>query len=86
MTYEPQTCPDAVFPVNVPLITTQTNRPRYPGELCHVCASPDVAYWHTIHPADRPYAMVNVGYCKRCAELLDRFEQDLYKWITEAKE
>lgn len=52
-----------------------------PGELCHVCASPNVAYWHTIHKADSPFIMINVGYCTRCAELLDKFEQDLHTWI-----
>lgn len=59
----------------------QAERPRYPGELCHVCASPNIAYWHTIQPADKPFIMINVGYCERCAKLLDKFEQDLFKWI-----
>lgn len=62
-----------------------TDRPRYPGELCHVCASPDVAYWHTITSVKMPFAMVNVGYCERCSKLIDRFEQDLFKWIEEGK-
>lgn len=60
------------------------NRPRYPGELCHVCASPNVEYWHTIHSVKMPFAMVNIGYCERCAKLLDKFEQDLFKWIEGA--
>lgn len=59
-------------------------RPRYPGELCHVCASPNVEYWHTIHSVKMPFAMVNIGYCERCAKLLDKLEQDLYKWIKGA--
>ena len=62
----------------------RADRPRYPGELCHVCGSPNVAYWHTIHGVNMPFAMVNVGYCERCAKLLDKFEQDLYKWIEGA--
>ena len=62
----------------------QANRPRYPGELCHVCGSQDVAYWHTIHSVKMPFAMVNIGYCERCAKLLDKFEQDLFKWIEGA--
>lgn len=59
---------------------------KCPGELCHVCASPDVAYWHTIHSVKIPFAMVNVGYCERCARLLDRFEQDLHKWTEGAEQ
>ena len=62
----------------------QADRPKYPGELCHVCASPNIAYWHTIRPADKPFIMINVGYCERCAKLLDKFEQDLHKWTKEA--
>ena len=62
----------------------QADRPKYPGELCHVCSSPNIAYWHTIHPADKPFIMINVGYCERCARLLDKFEQDLYIWILGA--
>lgn len=65
-------------------VAERADRQKYPGELCHVCASPDVAYWHTIHSVKMPFAMVNVGYCERCARLLDRFEQDLYKWVEGA--
>lgn len=57
-----------------------------PGDRCHVCGSPDVAYWHTVSTATMPYIMVNIGYCEKCAKLLDKFEQDLYLWIKEAKE
>ena len=64
--------------------TASSTRRRYPGELCHVCGSADVAYWHTINSVKIPFAVVNVGYCERCAKLLDRFEQDLFKWIQEA--
>lgn len=56
------------------------------GVLCHVCASPNVEYWHTVHSTKMPFAMVNVGYCERCAKLLDRIEQDLYLGFKEAKE
>ena len=59
-----------------------TDGTKYPGELCHVCGSPKTAYNHTISPIDKPYIMINVQYCKRCAELLDKFEQDLYKWVS----
>lgn len=62
-----------------------SDRTTCPGNLCHVCASPKIAYWHTISPVNNPAVMINVCYCKRCAELIDKFEQDLYKW-TEAKE
>ena len=61
------------------------NGPKYPGELCHVCGSSKTAYIHTISPIDSPYIMINVKYCKRCAELLDRFEQDLYKWVSRGR-
>lgn len=62
------------------------NTTEEPGDLCHICASPDVAYWHTIHSAKMPFAMVNVGYCEICAKLLDKFEQDLHLWVKEAEE
>ena len=54
--------------------------------VCHVCASAEVTYWHTIHSVNNPFAFINVGYCERCSKLLDKFEQDLYKWIKEEKE
>ena len=57
-----------------------------PGDLCHVCASPDVKYWHTVSCVDTPFAMVNVGYCERCGKLLEKFEIDLYKWIKEGEQ
>lgn len=62
------------------------NTTEEPGDQCHVCGSPDVAYWHTIHTATMPYIMVNLGYCERCAKLLDKFEQDLHLWVKEAEE
>ena len=61
------------------------NGPKYPGGLCHVCGSPKTAYNHTISPIDNPYIMINVQYCKRCAELIDKFEQDLYKWVNRGR-
>ena len=62
------------------------NMTEGPGDLCHVCASPNVEYWHTIHSTKMPFAMGNVGYCERCGKLLEKFEIDLYKWIKEGKE
>ena len=50
---------------------------------CHVCGSENIAYWHTISPADKPYVMVNVAYCKDCAKIIDEFEQWLYRRVKE---
>lgn len=48
---------------------------------CHVCGSINIAYVDTITDYHRPYLMVNVAYCKPCAMLIDRFEQNLSKRI-----
>ncbi len=45
---------------------------------CHICGvfSPLFTV-HTVQMVDMPAMMINVFYCKKCAQLVDMFEQKL---------
>lgn len=43
---------------------------------CHICGTLGPLYTvHTVQMVDLPSVMINVFYCKKCAQLVDKFEQ-----------
>ena len=43
---------------------------------CHICGVLGPLFTvHTVQMVDLPGVMVNVFYCKKCAQLVDKFEQ-----------
>lgn len=59
---------------------TESNR-------CHICgALSNLFTVHTVQMVDLPAVVINVYYCKSCAQLVDKFEQKLSEIIKEAEE
>ena len=45
---------------------------------CHICGAISPLFTvHTVQMVDLPAVMINVYYCKSCAQLVDKFEQKL---------
>lgn len=45
---------------------------------CHICGKLGPLFTvHTVQMVDMPAMMINVFYCKKCAQLVDMFEQKL---------
>ena len=45
---------------------------------CHICGKLGPLFTvHTVQMVDLPAVMINVYYCKSCAQLVDKFEQKL---------
>ena len=45
---------------------------------CHICGKFGPLFTvHTVQMVDMPAMMINVFYCKKCAQLVDLFEQKL---------
>ncbi len=54
------------------------------GEQCHICGMIAPLYvCHTITLVDFPAMMINVFYCKKCAQLVDKFEQIASKLLLD---
>ena len=53
---------------------------------CHICGVISPLFTvHTVQMVDLPGVMINVYYCKSCAQLVDKFEQKLAEIIKEVK-
>ena len=53
---------------------------------CHICGVISNLFTvHTVQMVDMPAMMINVFYCKKCAQLVDKFEQKLAEIIMEVK-
>ena len=53
---------------------------------CHICGVISHLFTvHTVRMVDLPAVMINVYYCKSCAQLVDKFEQKLAEIIKEVK-
>ena len=53
---------------------------------CHICGVISHLFTvHTVQMVDLPTVMINVYYCKSCAQLVDKFEEKLAEIIKEAK-
>jgi len=44
---------------------------------CRVCGSRKVFCIQETHCIDRPYAIIHLGYCERCAKDIEHFELEL---------
>lgn len=54
---------------------------------CHICGAISPLFTvHTVQMVDLPAVMINVYYCKSCAQLVDKFEQKLSEIFREVKE
>ena len=54
---------------------------------CHICGVISHLFTvHTVQMVDLPAVMINVYYCKSCAQIVDKFEQKLAEIIKEVKE
>ena len=58
---------------------SEPNRCRICGVISHLFTV------HTVQMVDLPAVMINVYYCKTCAQLVDKFEEKLAEIIKEAK-
>ena len=53
---------------------------------CHICVVISHLFTiHTVQMVDLPAMMINVCYCKKCAQLVDMFEQKLSEIFREVK-
>ena len=53
---------------------------------CHICGTISNLFTvHTVQMVDLPVVMINVYYCKTCAQLVDKFEEKLAEIIKEVK-
>lgn len=53
---------------------------------CHICGVISPLFTvHTVQMVDLPAVMINVYYCKSCAQLVDKFEEKLAEIIKEVK-
>ena len=53
---------------------------------CHICGViSNISTVHTVQMVDLPAVTINVFYCKKCAQLVDMFEQKLAEIIKEVK-
>ena len=53
---------------------------------CHICGTISNLFTvHTVQMVDLPAVMINVYYCKSCAQLVDKFEEKLAEIIKEVK-
>ena len=54
---------------------------------CHICGTISNLFTvHTVQMVDLPAVMINVYYCKTCAQLVDKFEEKLAEIIKGVKE
>ncbi len=57
-----------------------------PGR-CHICGTMSNLYIaNTMQMYDMPVVMINVFYCKKCAQLVDMFEQKLSEILRSVKQ
>lgn len=53
---------------------------------CHICGKLAPLFTvHTVQMVDLPAVMINVYYCKKCAQLVDLFEQKLSEVLRRDK-
>ena len=58
-----------------------------PKNQCHICGVLAPLFTvHTVQMIDLPGVMVNVFYCKSCAQLVDRFETKLSEILRSVKQ
>lgn len=55
------------------------------GCVCHICGTMKTKYVHEIYDQDRPWLMMNVLYCEKCAKMCDEIESAMGRCVIAHK-